>query len=205
VPDGMPGALAKGVICQAVDKLLNQASQRPTLEKLLEREHTVEDFLAQVAFPGPLAKHIVKHVMGDEPPGFWPFHGHKDAILLNGLLEALRLAGRNLPIDSCWLCAGNMFQVGLTRSNQQVNLLFMTPPPPANWAPLATPEEDDVWQVVNAHGAAMIEKAGAFPIGDEEGRPVSPRPPDQRPVLVREVPGDQGQRIAAVFRSKCGR
>lgn len=180
--DGMPGAISKGKVLFELEEVL-----RDSREKLREAllaidgndQDTVADALESVGFSRRIAQHLRDHLFPDSPPGYFPSFHHKNGICREGLLKAIELAesfSKPLPIDCYWICSSGYFQLVATLGKRQVNLFFLTPPPPANLFQLPASVLEDIHFVADHYAAKEIVEAGSYPVLDPS-EPSGTRPP----------------------------
>ncbi len=217
MPDSMPGPVAKGQTMREIERVLNDPSYRTMLPTELQKPNqTMDELLEKVGFNDDIRWHLVEHIFKNEPPALWPTTECKEDVVREGLLQALDVASTdNLPISCLWVCAGHHFQVVVDRAAvrdpgssdpqdlkpAQVTVLFLTPSVPQNIAPPDTPNEEDLWIAANDPESIQIELAGKYPVGDKHHQPIGPRPPGNRPKIIRERM-DGNVRRAAVFHSR---
>jgi hypothetical protein len=187
--DGMPGAVSKGKVLAELEELLNHPQDREELRKALEAcdgtaQDSVADALESVGFPKRIAQHLREHLFPDQPPGYFPSFPNKNGICREGLLKAIDLAKGTPPahIDCYWICSGSYFQLVATQGKSQVNLFFLTPPPPANLIQLPSSLPEDIYLIVDHYEAYEIVEVGSYPVLDASA------PNGSRPPKANEIP-----------------
>ncbi|MBI3800439.1 MAG: hypothetical protein HY268_26120 [Deltaproteobacteria bacterium] len=139
----MPEVIAKGPILKRLE-----ARYRDRV-KLQDRLTALKDSSDDVATlgrqRGVLTEVEAEHLRKDwfSRDGWWPHAYPIEPILRHGLIVALEEAvKRSLPIDAYWVCSSphNSFQVNITWSEQQLTVIFNSPPVPAEYQdnPLAS-------------------------------------------------------------------
>ncbi len=73
--------------------------------------------------------------------------------MCHGLITAIEEAdcdGRDLDIDSYWVCTGHIFEAVIMRSRNQITRLISTPPVPVHLPSSLPPSHVDIWVVKRA-------------------------------------------------------
>jgi len=126
-----PGTPIKGTVHKRVEQLVNGNPQ--ARDALLDAlRNTTKDYVQILIDQANLTREEADHLRKTwySSGCWWPAHHPMEPIVRQSLIKALELARpENLDIDSYWLCAGDEFQVMVTRNNQRVIRLILTPLP----------------------------------------------------------------------------
>ncbi len=160
MPHGMPEIIYKGQLLRYLDEDLSQAGQ--------EHMYYYNDLIAGIKLEDICrARRIARqeefrHLELDWFRGaapWWQRHQPIEPVIHDGYIEALKAAGVTeekrkdpyLPVVTYWICAGNAasspFEIGVTRSHQQVTVLLMTPPPHPHDLPSPMNFDEDMWLI----------------------------------------------------------
>ena len=129
----MPEAIAKGPILK---RLEGRYRERAKLQDRIDALKNASEDLATLGRKrGVLTETEAKHLRDDwfSKTGWWPGAHPIEPIVRWGLITALEEAmKRNLPLDASWVCSNehSSFQVDVTWSDQQLTVLFNSPPVP---------------------------------------------------------------------------
>lgn len=147
----------KGTVHRKVEQLVNHnpEARAQLLNALKERTRDYIQILMDLA--GVTQEEAIPLRQNwYNPQGWWRAHQPIEPTVRQSLIKALELAAeRNLPIESCWLWAGNQFQVIVTYNDSQVTRLILTPPPPD--IPAQPIDRLPVWIIKQGTG---VERAG---------------------------------------------
>jgi len=203
--DGMPGAVSKGKVLAELEEVLHYHRDKLRHELGLingSDQNTVADALEKSGFPTHIAQHLRDHLFPDQPPGYFPSFPNKNGICREGLLKAIELADGKppLPIDCYWICTGSYFQLVATQGKRQVNLFFLTPPPPANLIQLPSSVLEGIHLIVDRYESYEIEKVGKYPVLDPTD-PSGHRPPMPHETPVITDTGTNGVKEVVVRRA----
>jgi hypothetical protein len=163
----LPDDISKVKILKRVDELSRDPAKRDAfLASLEDRTKDLATILVehQVLIRGAEERHYRNHWFNENGWGWWrdtQHQAHIQDILREGLIRAFQEAkAHNLPVDSYWISAGNQFAMYVTRSDQQVTRIILTPsvryePMPAEQAaaPLETPGDPaPIWIIKRGGG-----------------------------------------------------
>lgn len=129
----MPEVIAKGPILK---RLEGRYRERAKLQERIDALKDMSEDLATLGRKrGVLTETEAKHLRDDwfSKTGWWPRAQPIEPLVRWGLITALEEAvKRNLPLDAYWVCSNehNSFQVDITWSDQQLTVLFNSPPVP---------------------------------------------------------------------------
>ncbi len=122
-------------------------------------------------------KHVYDHWLSG-----WKAH-HSERILVNGLIKAIDAAiegssdpGRVLPFDCYWIAGGEQFEVVVTCSPWQVNVLIFTPRAEGPLFQGRYSQDEEVWSV-RAGAAKRWEKTEYTDASDVITTKMWQRPP----------------------------
>lgn len=155
---GEPGIFVKGPVMRRLDEVANDATQREVFLETLKYSprDLVQIFIdydlatdKQVAY---LRKYWFNPNWADSKSGcWWPEHQPIEPTIRQGLIKAIELAtlpaegnapAQFLPLNTCWVCAGTAFQIGICATNLQITCIILTPDLPERaWARQRRPEE----------------------------------------------------------------
>jgi hypothetical protein len=167
---------SKGPVCYYLDKLSEREDSCARLRALLEaldsqsnqasgygnfvkafKEHVLDHFGISDARKKAICDYLQSYWFDQN--GWWPQLQPIEPAFTLGVVEALTRAieccpdddseskARALPIDAFWVTADRGFEVVVTRNSRQVNLLFLTPPPPKPRQPLVWAPSSEIWSV----------------------------------------------------------
>lgn len=133
MPDMPLRNISKGQMMRSLDEFFS-APRDPSffdeaIAKLNNRKIDLVDIWEEYGLADKeQLKHLSKHWLGDGPMSYWPTHYKKEQIIRAGFVRALEQAKEhNLPIDNQWICAGHHFQVAVTYTPRQIQILYLTP------------------------------------------------------------------------------
>ena len=132
----MPEVIAKGPILKRLEA---RYRDRVKLQDRIRALKESSDDLATLGRRrGVLTEVEAAHLRKDwfSRDGWWPDAYPIEPILRHGLIVALEEAmARSLPIDAYWVCSSphNSFQIDVTWSEQQLTVIFNSPPVPAEY------------------------------------------------------------------------
>jgi hypothetical protein len=155
----MPEVIAKGPILK---RLETRYRDRVKLqERITALKESPEDVATLGRKRGVLteveADHLRKDWFGQN--GWWPDAYPIEPILRHGLIIALEEAMiRSLPIDAYWICSSPhySFQVDITWSEQQLTVIFNSPPVPTAYQD--NPLAPDATLLVTAEATSSAPK-----------------------------------------------
>jgi hypothetical protein len=157
----MPEVIAKGPILKRLEARYRDRVKLQ--ERITALRESPDDLATLGRRRGVLTEAEAAHLRRDwfSPDGWWPEAHPIEPILRHGLITALEEATkRSLPVDAYWVCSSPhySFQVDITWSDQQLTIIFNSPPVPAAYqdnplAPDATrlvtaeaPKSAPMWQ-----------------------------------------------------------
>ena len=170
--EGTFAPMLKGPVHKAVDNVVNSQDVHGHYDKRgvfldglkalqpPERDHTVGylDLLMQPVRHGGAgvsrrqAEYLGEYWYGRD--SFWShyryaFHPTEPIVRL-GLIKAIELATQfNLPLDSYWVAAGEVFNTLVIHDAQQITRIVLTPPTPPHENPAALFNYGDIWVIKN--------------------------------------------------------
>ncbi len=132
---GMPGSIAQGPILLKVDAAANDPAKREAF--LADLNTWTDDYVEVLEKHARLTAGEVDYLKKSwfNPEGLWPDLQPIESPHRQGLITAIDVATEDeaqLPIASYWVCVSTHFEIILTRTQQQVTRLIITPFPP-NW------------------------------------------------------------------------
>lgn len=138
-----PGIFTKGPVLRQMDEVANDPTQRDAFLEALKysQRDLVTVFVdygiandEQVAY---LRRFWFNPDWANPDSGcWWLEHQPIEPIFRQGIIKAIELAtcppdgdtpARILPINSCWVCAGTEFQMGICATDDQVTCIILTP------------------------------------------------------------------------------
>lgn len=149
----------KGPFLTELDKRSREASRedaenvRKALEQIRDKPYPagLEQVIA-AQLPGTHPddrKHVKKHWLED-----WEHPWQAEGVLVNGLIKAIQAAiegspdpERILPFDCYWVSGAGSFEMVVTRSDRQVNVLIFTPPIGGPVFGDSYPIHEEVWSI----------------------------------------------------------
>ena len=140
-----PGIFVKGPVLRRLDEVVNDGPTRRMafLEalKYANYRNLLQIFMdyglptdEQAAY---LHKYWFNPHWADPNSGcLWPDHQPIEPVFRQGLIKAIELAtlpaegntpARILPLNTCWVCVGTAFQMGICATDRQVTCIILTP------------------------------------------------------------------------------
>ncbi len=131
---GMPGSVAQGPILLKVDAAANDPAKREAF--LTDLKTWTSDYVEVLKKHVSLTTGEVDYLQKSwfNPNGLWPDLQPIESPHRQGLITAIEVATEDeaqLPIASYWVCVSTHFEIILTRTQQQVTRLIITPFPPS--------------------------------------------------------------------------
>ncbi|HJY84516.1 MAG TPA: hypothetical protein VKK81_25975 [Candidatus Binatia bacterium] len=130
----MPEVIAKGPILKRLEARYRDRVKLQ--ERITALKESPDDLPTLGRQRGVLTEAEAEHLRRDwfSRDGWWPDAYPIEPILRYGLIAALEEAmKRSLPVDAYWVCSSphDSFQVDITWSEQQLTVIFNSPPVPA--------------------------------------------------------------------------
>ena len=159
MPHGMPEIIYKGQLLRYLDEDLSEAGQKHMqyYDGLIAGTKLEDICLAQRIGRREEFDHLERDWFRGAAR-WWQRHQPIEPVIQHGYIEALEAAGvpskrkrGYLPVVTYWICAGNAasapFEIGVTRSHQQVTVLVITPPPHPHDLPSPMNFDEDMWLI----------------------------------------------------------
>ena len=147
---GMPGSVAQGPILLKVDAAANDPTKREAF--LTDLKTWTSDYLEVIQKYVRLTAGEVDYVkkFWFNPEGLWPDLQPIEPLHRQGLITAIEVAMEDeaqLPIASYWVCVSTNFEIILTRTQQQVTRLIITPFPPSLGRQRLSDQLAPIWSI----------------------------------------------------------
>jgi len=153
-----PGLFTKGPVLRRLDEVVHDPTRRLAFLEALKYAHYKNLMQIFIDYGLPtdeqaayLRKYWFNPNWADPNSGcLWPEHQPIEPVFRQGLIKAIELAtppaagnapAQFLPLNTCWVCAGTAFQMGICATDTQVNCIVLTPDlPEKEWARQRRPE-----------------------------------------------------------------
>jgi hypothetical protein len=158
---GQNDNIVRGPILQKVDQACTGARRAEFLAALRDLARDLVDVLSEFASLTPSEQAYLRRYWFDpnwfspDSVCWWQYYQPIAPIVRQGLIKAIELATEDdagnprspvLPVYSYWLYTGDQLEMIITRSDQQVTLVWLTPRPPVN-PPADFTADADIWVI----------------------------------------------------------
>ncbi len=147
---GMPGSVAQGPLTLKIDAAANDPTKREAF--LADLNTWTDDYVEVLEKHARLTAGEVDYLKKSwfNPEGLWPDLQPIESPHRQGLITAIEVATEDeaqLPIASYWVCVSTQFEIIVTRTQQQVTRLILTPFPPNGGGQRLSDQIAPIWSI----------------------------------------------------------